>query len=148
MTTYRFVINASTTLTGSTMLSVIMQMAHQVRRVAALRCGCQTSEIMWGECLRIAWEFRTRIEAVEKSTQPTFECNESGFVQFRSRDFGRRGDKGTWARYDAATRQLTICRSARGLMSEAYEAEVRKFASHYGIDFAAMPCGTRHTVTL
>lgn len=41
--TYRFAINATTTLTGSSFLSVIMQMAHQVRRVAALKYGCHTS---------------------------------------------------------------------------------------------------------
>lgn len=146
--TYRFAINATTTLTGSSFLSVIMQMAHQVRRVAALKYGCQTSEIMFGECLRIAWGFRTRVEAVKERVQPAFKCNASGFVQFHSREFGWRGDKGTWARYDASSRQLTICRAAQGLMSEAYEAEMRKFAAAYGIDFAAMSCGTRQTVTL
>lgn len=148
MTTYRFAASADTTLTGATFLSVIMQMAHQVRRVAALKYGCPTSEIMWGECLRIAWGFRARIEAVEERVQPAFECNASGFVQFRARDFGRRGDKGTWARYDNSSRRLTICRAAQGLMSDAYETEMRNFAAAYGIDFAAMPCGVRQTITL
>ena len=82
------------------------------------------------------------------NNQPAFECNESGFIQFRAREFRWRGDKGTWARYDASNRQLTICRAAQGLMSEAYEAEMREFAAAYGIDFASMLCGTRQTVTL
>ena len=81
-------------------------------------------------------------------TELTLECNESGFVRFNSRNFGYRGDKGTWARYDASSRKLTICRAAQGLMSEAYETEMREFAAAYGIDFVAMSCGTRQTVTL
>ena len=75
------------------------------------------------------------------------DTNASGFITFKSRDFGFAGDKGTWARFDDGTRQLTINRAAKGGMSSAYTDEMREFAAQYGVDFDDMKTGERRTAT-
>ena len=42
------------------------------------------------------------------------DINEQGFVRFEHRDMGWRGNKHTWARYNAETRELTLNLSQNG----------------------------------
>lgn len=81
-------------------------------------------------------------------TTTTLNLNSSNFVIFKNRDFGRRGDKGTWARFDSTTATLTINKAAHGLISDAFTQELRDFCDSYGINFDAMPCGTRESVVI
>lgn len=70
-----------------------------------------------------------------------------GFVEFPGRDWDLRGDKSTWARYDAKTRKLTV-NQGRGPMSDAYTQELGAFCEQFGVDFWNMKSGERVTVTL
>lgn len=78
----------------------------------------------------------------------TLNLNSSNFVIFQHRDFARRGDKGTWAKYDSYTGKLTVNKAKNGLISNAYLAEMVEFCNGYGIDFDAMPFGTRESVII
>ena len=75
-------------------------------------------------------------------TANTFRTNEPGFVSFQHRDFSKRGDKGTWARLEEDG-SITLQKAARGLISDAYEAELREFCASFGADFDAIRCGER-----
>lgn len=78
---------------------------------------------------------------------PTIENrNAEGFIIFANRNFSRRGDKGTWARYDSRTGMLIVNKAGKGLISEEFTAEMEAFCAQYGIDFRAMSCGTRQSV--
>ncbi len=70
-----------------------------------------------------------------------------GFIEFPGRDWNLRGDKSTWARYDAKTRKLTI-NQGRGTMSDAYANELGEFCERFGIDFWGLTSGERVTVTV
>lgn len=74
------------------------------------------------------------------------KTNASGFVAFENRDFGYRGDKGTWAKMDG--KKITVCKAANGTISRAYETEISDFCEKFGIDFSAMRSGTRVTVEI
>ena len=67
-----------------------------------------------------------------------------GFINFSSRDWSRRGDKESWARFDAATGKLTVQRG-RGIMSDDYESELAAFCAAYGIDFSALHSNEKAT---
>ncbi len=81
-------------------------------------------------------------------TTTTLNLNANNFVIFQHRNFARRGDKGTWARFDRVTGKLTINKAARGLISDAYWAEMVEFCASYGIGFEAMPFGSRESVII
>lgn len=54
----------------------------------------------------------------------------------------------TWAKFNRATNKLTVNKAARGLISDAYWAEMVEFCASYGIDFEAMPFGSRESVII
>lgn len=76
------------------------------------------------------------------------QTNTSGFVNFTNRSLSYRGDRYTWARYNAETRQLTVNLARSGRISQAYQDEFAGFCATYGIDFARLRHGEPVTVTL
>lgn len=74
--------------------------------------------------------------------------NNAGFVVFESRWWRRGADRNTWARYDAETRELTVQKTSRGIITDDYRAEIGDFCAEYGIDFETMRHGDRVTVVL
>lgn len=76
------------------------------------------------------------------------QTNDAGFVRFLRRDSSFRGDRGTWARYDAETRTLTINLTRGGVLSSGYRDEFAAFCETYGVDFNALSHGVPVTVTL
>lgn len=76
------------------------------------------------------------------------QINDAGFVRFNSRSASYKGDRYTWARYNADTRELTLNLSQSGGLSDAYKDELAAFCAVYGIDWDAMRRGDRVTVTL
>lgn len=76
------------------------------------------------------------------------QTNDRGYVVFKSCNRRYAGDRATWARYDAATRTLTVARAAKGIISGEYDAELTAFCAEHGINWAAVRCGDRVTVTL
>lgn len=71
-----------------------------------------------------------------------------GFIDFSHRDWGYRGDKGTWVRFDAATRRLTVQCASKGTLSSAYIEELCEFLAPFGVDFRGMHAGERVEVTI
>lgn len=103
--------------TTNTITRRVMTLAHAFRREAAARYNCKASEIIFGECLKMAWNaVKTRPEMVEQYINKLEEkkvekkaasnevnghkVNEKGFVVFESRNWNYNGDKNTWARVD------------------------------------------------
>lgn len=76
------------------------------------------------------------------------QTNAAGFVSFNSRSSAYKGDRYTWARYNAETRELTVNIAQSGLISREYLDELGVFCAGYGIDFDDMRPGDRVTVTL
>lgn len=76
------------------------------------------------------------------------QTNTSGFVNFTNRSQSYRGDRYTWARYNAETRQLTVNLARSGRISQAYQDEFAGFCATYGIDFARLRHGEPVTITL
>lgn len=76
------------------------------------------------------------------------QTNDAGFVRFARRDSSFRGDRGTWARYDAETRVLTVNLTRGGVLSSGYRDEFAAFCESYGIDFYGLPHGVPVTVTI
>lgn len=72
--------------------------------------------------------------------------NDAGFVRFSHRTSSWKGDRYTWARYNAETRELTVYLANSGRISPEYRAEFEAFCRDYGIDFDAMRCGDKVTV--
>ena len=73
----------------------VMMLAHAIRRAAAARFDCRAAEIIFGECLKMAW---AEIKAEANKSQ--IITNEKGFVVFQHRNWNYNGDKNTWARVD------------------------------------------------
>lgn len=71
-----------------------------------------------------------------------------GFINFSSRDLGYRGDKGTWVRFNTATRRLTVQYAAKGTLSAAYRDELCDFLKPFGVDFCKLRPGERLDVTI
>lgn len=74
------------------------------------------------------------------------KTNAAGFVVFENRDFGYRGDKGTWAKVHGG--KVLVCKASSGMISRAYEAEIADFCEKLGIDFSAIRCGDRATAEI
>jgi len=72
--------------------------------------------------------------------------NKAGFITFKSKNWGYKGDKGTWARVKG--NQLTINRAAAGIMSSAYTQEITDFCEQFGINFGEIKPGERAIVTM
>jgi hypothetical protein len=74
-----------------------------------------------------------------------------GYIQFEHRSYRFTGDKGSWALIktdDNGVKTLTIKRSSKGLVSEAYEIELQAFGEKYGIDFSRIHSGNKVTVNI
>lgn len=64
----------------------------------------------------------------------------SEYINMASRNWSYAGDKGTWVRRnDDGT--YTVKKALRGIMTDAYTAELREFCAQYGQDFDAIRCG-------
>lgn len=114
----------------------VMILAHATRRAAAARFGCRISDICWSLCLVQAWA------EIKAESRPQPKTNEQGFVVFAARNWGYRGDRGTWARVEADG-SITVQRAQRGIVSSGYTAELEKFCAAYGQDFLALRSGDR-----
>lgn len=125
----------------------VMMLAHAFRREAAARYNCKASEIIFGECLKMAWNaVKTRPEMVEQYINKLEEkkvekkaasnevnghkVNEKGFVVFESRNWNYNGDKNTWARVNDDKLTVNI---GRGYMSSGYLEELETFLAPYNL---------------
>lgn len=79
---------------------------------------------------------------------PAPQTNAAGFVRFDRRNSSWRGDRYTWARYDAETRALTVNLARSGRISPEYLAEFCDFCAAYGIDVDSLRHGEPVTITL
>ena len=119
----------------------VMMLAHAIRREAVARYNCKASEIIFGECLKMAWNaVKTRPEMVEQYINKLEEkkvekkaasnevnghkVNEKGFVVFESRNWNYRGDKNTWARVNG---DKLIVNIGKGVITSEYEEELEAF---------------------
>lgn len=115
----------------------VMILAHSLRKAAAARFNCAASEILFSECLKLAWA-----EIKAETAKPAIKTNEQGFIIFAARDWGYRGDRGTWARVEKDG-SITVQRAQRGIVSTPYTAELEKFCAAFGQDFLALGSGDR-----
>jgi len=78
--------------------------------------------------------------------------NKSGFVNLKNRNWSYAGDKGTYAKVDTDKDgnqiKLTVKRANKGIISSAYETEMREFCEPYGINFADLSCGMTASIEL
>ena len=74
------------------------------------------------------------------------KTNDSGYICFKSRNWGYRGDRGTWARLNKDG-SITLKISANGLLSDAYTNELRDFCAQHGQDFDSIGFGNSITFT-
>ena len=103
----------------------VMMLAHAIRRAAAARFDCRAAEIIFGECLKMAW---TEIKA--EACKPQIITNEKGFVVFERRDWNYNGDKNTWARVDDDKLTVNI---GKGIISSGYMEELEAFLAPYNL---------------
>ena len=125
----------------------VMMLAHAFRREAAARYNCKASEIIFGECLKMAWNaVKTRPEMVEQYINKLEEkkvekkaasnkanghkVNEKGYVVFESRNWNYNGDRNTWARVDDDKLTVNI---GRGFLSSGYLEELETFLAPYNL---------------
>lgn len=133
--------------TTNTITRRVIMLAHAFRREAAARYNCKASEIIFGECLKMAWNaVKTRPEMVEQYINKLEEkkvekkaasnevnghkVNEKGFVVFESRNWNYNGDKNTWARVNDDKLTVNI---GRGYMSSRYLEELEAFLAPYNL---------------
>lgn len=69
------------------------------------------------------------------------KTNNSGFVNFKNRNMGFKGDRGSWAKLTKD--KVVVCRSKNGIVSDAYDDELREFCSNYGIEWDTIRCGDK-----
>ena len=67
------------------------------------------------------------------------------YIDFKHRDWGYRGDKQTWARREDDG-SITVQRSPKGIISEAYTQEMKEFCAKYGFDFSSLKPGDKVTL--
>lgn len=103
----------------------VMMLAHATRRAAAARFDCRTAEIIFGECLKMAWA-----EIKAEACKPQIITNEKGFVVFERRDWNYNGDKNTWARVNDDKLTVNI---GRGYISSGYMEELEAFLAPYDL---------------
>lgn len=75
-----------------------------------------------------------------------YSINAEGFVRFENRNWRRGADRSTWARFDRATRQLTVHRADRGIITDAYREELYAFCGDLGVRFGEIFHGQSVTV--
>ena len=126
----------------------VMILAHAFRREAAARYNCKASEIIFGECLKMAWNaVKTRPEMVEqyinkleekkvekKAASNKIPTNEKGFVVFNNRNWSYTGDKNTWARVNNNTLTINV---GKGTISSEYMEELEAFVAPFGLNITA-----------
>ena len=103
----------------------VMMLAHAFRREAAARFDCRAAEIIFGECLKMAWA-----EIKAEACKPLFITNEKGFVVFQHRSWNYAGDKNTWARVDDDKLTVNI---GKGIISSGYMEELEAFLAPYNL---------------
>jgi hypothetical protein len=103
----------------------VMMLAHAIRRAAAARFDCRAAEIIFGECLKMAW---AEIKAEANKSQ--IITNEKGFVVFQHRNWNYNGDKNTWARVDDDKLTVNI---GKGFISSGYLEELETFLAPYNL---------------
>lgn len=74
-----------------------------------------------------------------------YNTNAQGYIMFGTRNFRYAGDKMTWARIEGD--KITVKKAARGIISRAYESELRQFCEQLGQNFDAIPFGEKLTFT-
>ena len=133
--------------TTNTITRRVMTLARAFRREAAARYNCKASEIIFGECLKMAWNaVKTRPEMVEQYINKLEEkkvekkaasnginghkVNEKGFVVFENRNWNYNGDRNTWARVNDDKLTVNI---GRGYMSSEYLEELETFLAPYNL---------------
>lgn len=104
----------------------VMMLAHAIRRAAAARFDCRAAEIIFGECLKMAWA-----ESKAEACKPLFITNEKGFVVFQHRSWNYAGDKNTWARVDDDKLTVNI---GKGIISSGYMEELEAFLAPYNLN--------------
>ncbi len=75
------------------------------------------------------------------------KTNDAGYVEFEKRNWGYKGDRGTWARVND-NNTLTIKIAANGTISSKYIDELGVFCHQFDIDFDKMGCGDSITIDL
>lgn len=103
----------------------VMILAHAIRRAAAARFDCRTAEIIFGECLKMAWA-----EIKAEACKPQIITNEKGFVVFERRSWNYNGDKNTWARVNDDKLTVNI---GKGIISSGYMEELEAFLAPYNL---------------
>lgn len=103
----------------------VMMLAHAIRRAAAARFDCRAAEIIFGECLKMAWA-----EIKTQACKPRIITNEKGFVVFQRRSWNYNGDKNTWARVDDDKLTVNI---GKGIISSGYMEELEAFLAPYNL---------------
>ena len=107
----------------------VMILAHAFRSEAAARYNCKASEIIFGECLKMAWA-----EVKTEASKPKIVTNEKGFVVFNSRNWSYTGDKNTWARVNNNTLTINV---GKGIISSEYMEELEAFVAPFGLNITA-----------
>lgn len=111
----------------------VMLKAHSIRRHAAEVHDCKASDILFAECLKLAW---AALRAWKAATSKPFS---SSFVSFEQRTSSE-ADRQTWVRMEAGS--ITVARAA-GAISTGYLSEITDFCKGFGVDFASILPGTR-----
>lgn len=66
------------------------------------------------------------------------------YIKANSRNWGFRGDVGTWAGIETkknGKRYFVAKRARFGIISSSYEEEMTQICAEYGVDFTAIRCG-------
>lgn len=74
------------------------------------------------------------------------EIKKMKFIEFKNKNWGYAGDKKTWAAIDKDG-NFVIQRAAKGIISGAFESEMREFCADKGVDWDAINCGQRVVVS-
>lgn len=72
------------------------------------------------------------------------------YVNFKSKNWSYKGDKGSWASIDVVNDQkvVTVKRAHKGTISSAYEQELSEFCTQHGIDWRKVGCGDTVSVVV
>jgi len=89
---------------------------------------------------------------IRMNKMENISTNKAGFVNFQNKNWGFKGDKGTFAKVtrndDDQIIAITIKVAAKGIISSEYTKEISDFCDKLGIDFSSIPCGQSKTVEI
>lgn len=97
----------------------------------------------------MAWaEIKKEVEMDirEKIKELGYTVNNSGYINFKNRNWSYKGDKLTWAKVNNDNDEIVVKVAANGCLSNAYEEEIRAFFENFNVDFVDIPCGSTTTV--